>query len=223
MQAHSILVYSVSNSNIDFYKRCLSNLNCRTFFVSSYKLYEYYLQNDKIDLIVLDLELDSTDALTVIKETRLLQLETFPLIMVCSSKTEDFVQVTAFDSGADAFAELPQSPVVFEARLRALLRRSGVAGKAQKPYLYIDYEQYKIIVGKKAYTLPRLEFKLVDLLFSHPNKIFSKDEIAAQVWHNKEVSAKRTIDIHIRNIRRELGNDIIKTYRGLGYSIKSAD
>ncbi|MBK7669130.1 MAG: winged helix-turn-helix transcriptional regulator [Sphingobacteriaceae bacterium] len=61
---------------------------------------------------------------------------------------------------------------------------------------------------------------MVSLLFSNPNKIFSKDEIATEIWHNKDISSKRTIDIHIRNIRRALGDDIIKTYRGIGYCLK---
>ncbi len=87
-------------------------------------------------------------------------------------------------------------------------------------YIDIDHERYKIITGENAYSLPRREFRMVTLLFSNPNKIFSKDEIASEIWHNKEISSKRTIDIHIRNIRRELGDDIIKTYRGLGYCMK---
>jgi two-component system, OmpR family, alkaline phosphatase synthesis response regulator PhoP len=220
MTVYSILVFSVSSQNIDYYKKCLDKLNCKSVFVYAHHVYEHYLQNDKFDLIIIDLELDSTDALSILKETQLHHLDKLPLIAVCANKADDFIQISALNSGADIFIELPLSPLIFESKIKALLRHANKNQMSQKPYLYIDYERYTVVVGDHDYTLPRLEFKLLDLLCSNPNKIFSKDEIATQIWHNKEVSSKRTIDIHIRNIRRELGNDIIKTYRGLGYSIQ---
>jgi two-component system alkaline phosphatase synthesis response regulator PhoP len=220
MAAHSILVFSINNQNVEFYKKCLSKIECNATFIQSAVVYEHHLLNEFFDLIILDLDLGNTDALSVLKETQLLKIKEFPLIAICSQKADDFIQITALNCGADMFIELPQAPVIFESKIKALLRRSTRPTRFQKPYIYIDYERYTIVIGDHDHNLPRLEFKLLDLLFSNPNKIFSKEEIAIQLWHNKDISAKRTIDIHVRNIRRELGNDIIKTYRGLGYSIK---
>jgi two-component system alkaline phosphatase synthesis response regulator PhoP len=183
-------------------------------------VYEHHVLKEVFDLIILDLDLGNTDALSVLKETQLLNIPEFPLITICSAKADDFIQITALNSGADMFIELPHAPLIFESKIKALLRRSNRIHGFQKPYIYIDYDRYTIVIGDHDYNLPRLEFKLLDLLFSNPNKIFSKEEIAIQLWHNKDISAKRTIDIHVRNIRRELGSDIIKTYRGVGYSIK---
>ena len=184
----------------------------------SYVDFERFLLNDSFDIVVMDLELDNTDAITMIKEIKTLPLTKPPYIVVCSAKADDFIQISALNSGADDFIDLPINNGLFEFKMKALLKhKEPSVSENHNGYIYIDAERYKIIVGKKAYSLPRLEFRMVTLLFSNPNKIFSKDEIAAEIWHNKAVSSKRTIDIHIRNIRRELGDDIIKTYRGLGY------
>lgn len=188
----------------------------------AYDDFERFVKNEVFDILVVDLELDNTDAITVIKEIKSLSLKHPLRIIVCSNKADDFIQISAFNSGADDFVDLPVNPTVFESKIKALMKRMEPENaEKENGYIYIDHERYKIMIGKNAYSLPRLEFRMVTLLFSNPNKIFSKDEIASEIWHNKDISSKRTIDIHIRNIRRELGDDIIKTYRGLGYCIKT--
>jgi two-component system alkaline phosphatase synthesis response regulator PhoP len=179
------------------------------------------MKNETFDVLVIDLELDNTDAITVIKDIKLLSLKHPLHIIVCSNKADDYIQISAFNSGADDFLDLPVNAAIFESKIKALIKRIQPEKKRnEKSYIYIDQERYKIIVGNKAYSLPRLEFRMVSLLFSNPNKIFSKDEIASEIWHNKDISSKRTIDIHIRNIRRTIGDDIIKTHRGIGYCLK---
>lgn len=218
---HSVIIYSVNNANVEFYKKSLLKLNIKITSVYSYVDFERFLLNDSFDVVIMDLELDNTDAITMIKEIKTLPLTKPPYIVVCSTKADDFIQISALNSGADDFIDLPINLGLFEFKIKALLKhKEPITSENENSYIYIDVERYKIIVGKKAYSLPRLEFRMVTLLFSNPNKIFSKDEIASEIWHNKAVSSKRTIDIHIRNIRRELGDDIIKTYRGLGYCMK---
>jgi two-component system alkaline phosphatase synthesis response regulator PhoP len=218
----SAIIYSVNNSNSEFYRKCLTKLNLKVTNVYAYDDFERFLKTETFDLLVIDLELDNTDAITVIKEIKLMYVKRALYIVVCSNKADDFIQISAFNSGADDFVDLPVNPTVFESKIKALLKRMEPEPiENENGYIYIDHERYKIIIGKNAYSLPRLEFRMVTLLFSNPNKIFSKDEIASEIWHNKDISSKRTIDIHIRNIRRELGDDVIKTYRGLGYCIKT--
>lgn len=179
------------------------------------------MKSENHNILVIDLELDNTDAITVIKELKLFALKEPPHIIVCSNKADDFIQISAFNSGADDFVDLPVNPTVFESKIKAHLKRLEPENEIKGAgFIHIDQEQYKIIVGNNSYSLPRLEFRMVSLLFSNPNKIFSKDEIASEIWHNKDISSKRTIDIHIRNIRKTLGDDIIKTYRGIGYCLK---
>lgn len=218
---HSAIIYSVSNSNSEFYRKSLTKLNLKVTNVYAYDDFERFLKTETFDLLIIDLELDNTDAITVIKEIKLMYVKRALYIVVCSNKADDFIQISAFNSGADDFVDLPVNPTVFESKIKALLKRmEPEKNLIENGFIYIDQDQYKIIIGNNAYSLPRLEFRMVSLLFSNPNKIFSKDEIASEIWHNKDISSKRTIDIHIRNIRRALGDDIIKTYRGIGYCLK---
>lgn len=216
-----MLVYSVNQNNIGFYGKCLSKLDCIYKCVSSYNDFEIHFLNYTPEIIVLDLVLDNTDALSIIKEIKWDALKTQPYVVVCSDNVDDFILISALNAGADEFIDLPINPLLFESKLKVLCKRlQSNSDNAINEDVYVDLEQYKIYVDKQPHTLPRLEFRLVNLLFSQPDKIFSKDEIAAEIWRNKEISSKRTIDIHIRNIRKELGEDIIKTYRGLGYRLK---
>jgi two-component system, OmpR family, alkaline phosphatase synthesis response regulator PhoP len=219
---HPALIYTISSSHAELYKKTLGKLSIKFTYAGSYSDFEKALQSEDHSLVILDLELDNTDAITVIKEMKLFKLNCQPSIVVCSTKADDFIQVSAFNSGADDFIDLPINFLVFESKIKALLKRTETPpAEVKNGFIHIDHERYKIIIGNQAHSLPRLEFRMVTLLFSNPNKIFSKDEIATEIWHNKEISSRRTIDIHIRNIRRELGEDIIKTYRGLGYSLKT--
>lgn len=218
---YKALIYSINHNNIDFYKKGLLNLNCKINVVYSFTDFERFLLSETPQIIIMDLELDNTDAITVIKEIKSHTLNPQPFIIVCSGKADDFIQISALNSGADEFIDLPVNHLIFESKLKAIIKRvkNGVEIKDRTGF-FIDHEQYKVFIGNEPHSLPRLEFKLLNLLFSQPNKIFSKDEIASEIWNNKDISAKRTIDIHIRNIRKELGEDIIKTYRGLGYCLK---
>jgi two-component system, OmpR family, alkaline phosphatase synthesis response regulator PhoP len=218
---HTVLTYTVNPANADFYKKSLDKLRLKITSIFSQADFEYQFSLSEFILIIIDLELGDTDAITIIKEIKSRHLPQLPYIIVCSPKADDFIQISALNSGADDFIELPVNPLVFESKIKALLKRSRYLNTEPiNASFYIDHERYQIRIGKTVHSLPRLEFKMVNLLSSNPNKIFSKDEIATEIWHNKEISSRRTIDIHIRNIRRVLGDDIIKTYRGLGYCLK---
>lgn len=214
-----VVIYSINQENIDFYKRSFNKLNCISYVVSNYAEFEKLISSDSFDVLLLDLELDNTDAISIIKEIKYYFLQPPPFIVICSNKADDFIHISALNSGAHEFIDLPMNSLIFESKMKALCKRVQKIN-SEHDGIYIDYEQYKVYIGKESHTLPRLEFNLLNLLFSHPNKIFSKDEIANEIWGNKDVSAKRTIDIHIRNIRKEIGEGYIKTYRGLGYCLK---
>ena len=84
---------------------------------------------------------------------------------------------------------------------------------------YVDREQYAIVANNIKVSLPRKEFEMVSLMYFNSNKIFTRLDFAKQIWNSPDVAKSRTIDIHIRNIRRILGNEIIKTTKGVGYTI----
>ncbi|MBK7669129.1 MAG: response regulator transcription factor [Sphingobacteriaceae bacterium] len=120
---HSAIIYSVSNSNSEFYRKSLTKLNLKVTNVYAYDDFERFLKTETFDILIIDLELDNTDAITVIKEIKLMYVKGALYIVVCSNKADDFIQISAFNSGADDFVDLPVNPTVFESKIKALLKR----------------------------------------------------------------------------------------------------
>ena len=89
--------------------------------------------------------------------------------------------------------------------------------------LIIDREKYLITKDKKSIELPRKEFELLRLLGSVPGKVFSRKLIFEKVWGDKSSSNERTVDVHIVNIRKKLGGELIRTIKGVGYKITTED
>jgi two-component system alkaline phosphatase synthesis response regulator PhoP len=107
-------------------------------------------------------------------------------------------------------------------RVKALLRRlNGSTGTStpvvQIGNLKIDRESYLVYKDDESIVLPRKEFELLALLTSKPGKVFTREDILSRVWGSDIVVGDRTIDVHIRKIREKLGDDSIKTIKGIGY------
>lgn len=180
------------------------------------------LENNKVEIVLAELNLEDSDASVLCQEIRSSNERSQPYIIIHSEKNEDFVQITSFNSGADDFVIDPIKPIILAARFKALLKRQ-TRNKTERSQnnrnLMIDHEGYKIVKSGVSYSLPRKEFEMFNLLYSNPQKVFTREEIAIQIWNNKAVAKARTIDIHIRNIRKRIGNEVIKTLKGIGYSI----
>ncbi len=182
----------------------------------------YFIEKNKVDIVLSDLNLGESDAIVLCLEIRSKKDIQQPFIIICSDKNEDFIQIASFNSGADDFLVKPVKPFILAARFKALLkRRAGL--RTEKSYakkdLLIDREAYKIIKNGKAFSLPRKEFEMLNLLYSNPNKVFTRKEIAVALWEDEKVALQRTIDIHVRNIRKKVGQEVIKTLKGVGYCI----
>jgi two-component system alkaline phosphatase synthesis response regulator PhoP len=113
-------------------------------------------------------------------------------------------------------------------RVKALLKRNVTPGAQPATViesahtvtigsLIIDKERYLIIQNGNEMILPRKEFELLSLLVSKPGKVFTREEIYYSVWGDNVVVGDRTIDVHIRKLREKIGNDHIKTLKGIGY------
>ena len=111
-------------------------------------------------------------------------------------------------------------------RVKALLKRTGEATQPVEVVdtntvtignLLIDKERYLIRIGDNEMILPRKEFELLSLLVSKPGKVFTREEIYYSVWGENVVVGDRTIDVHIRKLREKIGNEHIKTLKGIGY------
>ena len=204
---------------IDFLKEKKHSI----YIANTEQNFNKYLTEVAIDLVVIELDFISKDAISATNEIRNLKTIVQPNIIIFSNKQDDYIQVTAFNAGADDYICTPIKPVLLEARIEAFKKRRAeqiVETKVDSnTKFYVDREQYLVITETGKISLPRKEFEMVDLMFQNTKKIFTRNDFANIIWHSSEVANSRTIDIHIRNIRKLLGNDIIRTSKGIGYSL----
>jgi two-component system alkaline phosphatase synthesis response regulator PhoP len=163
--------------------------------------------------------MDGIEACRVMREIPELQNT---LITFLTARNEEYSQLAGFDVGADDYITKPIKPRIMLSRVKALLRRlNGSTGTStpvvQIGNLKIDRESYLVYKDDESIVLPRKEFELLALLTSKPGKVFTREDILSRVWGSDIVVGDRTIDVHIRKIREKLGDDSIKTIKGIGY------
>ena len=180
------------------------------------------------DLILLDVmmpEMDGIEACEQIRKTPGLE---HTINAFLTARGEDYSQVAGFEVGADDYIAKPVKPKVLTSRLKALLRRRPLkpAKSEERTTLgdmVIDIERYHIEIKGKVVELPRKEFELLGLLASKPGKVFTRDEIMDRIWGTQVIVGGRTIDVHIRKLREKIGDERIKTIKGVGYKFEDSN
>lgn len=184
-------------------------------------------RRDKPDLIVLDLMLPGMDGREVCRAIR--RESDIPVIML-TALVEESDQVAGLELGADDYVSKPFSPRALVARVRAHLRRAE--GRVKLPAvlrvgsLTVDTESYLVKVGDEDIHLTPIEFKLLTALIQHSGQTLSREQLMDEVHGVVLGSFDRSIDSHIKNIRKKLelpGNDIpaIETVYGIGYRLRA--
>lgn len=171
-------------------------------------------------LILLDVMMPEMDGIETCQEIRTHESLKNTVIAFLTARSEDYSQIAGFEAGADDYIPKPIRVKVLISRIKALLKRLET-NAAETPdsvrSLVIDRERYLIVQQGKEIVLPRKEFELLSLLYSKPQKVFSRDEIFSNVWGNDVIVGDRTIDVHIRKLREKLGEHHIVTVKGVGY------
>lgn len=176
------------------------------------------------DLVLLDVMMPGMDGVEACEVIRSNLDIAGTLIAFLSARGEDYSQVAGFDAGADDYITKPIRPKVLASRVKALLRRNvkdfDSVGKIEIGNLHINPEKYQVFLDGSIVEMPRKEFELLHLLASKPGKVWSRDSIMDRVWGTEVVVGGRTIDVHIRKIREKIGQDCIKTIKGVGYKFE---
>lgn len=178
-----------------------------------------YIENNVVDVLLLNLDLGVNDAVTFIKELGQKTLLSTPFIVIYSHKQDDFIQELAFNSGVDAFINFHNKPSILTLFLNNLLSRRKKVIIPTIKEIALDEERYAILKNGEPIYLPRKEFKVFKLLYTSPEKFFTKKEIAQLIWNDEAIATKRTIDVHIYNIRQFFGKRVIQSQKGIGYRI----
>jgi two-component system alkaline phosphatase synthesis response regulator PhoP len=175
-------------------------------------------------LIVLDVMMPEMDGIDTCREIREIASLKDVMIAFLSARNEDYSQIAGFEVGADDYITKPIKPRVFISRIKALLRRYSPDQQKSSQLdlggIKIDKEKYCVHKDGEEISFPKKEFKLLSLLASKPGKVFTREYILEQVWGDEVVVGDRTIDVHIRKLREKLGDDYIKTIKGIGYKFE---
>jgi two-component system alkaline phosphatase synthesis response regulator PhoP len=176
------------------------------------------------DLVLLDVMMPGMDGIEACEAIRTNLDIAGTLIAFLSARGEDYSQVAGFDAGADDYITKPIRPKVLASRVKALLRRNvkdfDSVGSIEIGNLLINPEKYQVFLDGGIVEMPRKEFELLHLLASKPGKVWSRDSIMDRVWGTEVIVGGRTIDVHIRKIREKIGQDCIKTIKGVGYKFE---
>lgn len=173
-------------------------------------------------LILLDLMMPQVDGYTVCRQIR--QESQVPIVVLTALDGED-AQVKAFQLKADDYITKPFSLQVVLLRVEAVLRRAGnpTASFQRKQYtwraLCLDPEARSVTLHGQRVALTQLEFDLLALLLAHPHQVFTRAHLLQSVWGYDFLGKEKAVNIHIMNLRRKLGREIIETVRGVGYRL----
>ena len=180
-------------------------------------------RKEKPNLIILDIMMPVMDGIEACRHLREIPDLKNTIITFLTARNEEYSQIAGFDVGADDYITKPIKPRILTSRVKALLRRvNGNSEPNGAPILTIgdlkiDRERYLVFKKEEPISLPRKEFELLALLTSKPGKVFTREDILARVWGTDIVVGDRTIDVHVRKIREKLGDESIKTIKGIGY------
>ncbi len=143
-------------------------------------------------------------------------------VLIISDDADEKTEVAAFTAGADDFIMRPLRPEAIVQRILTRLNSTNQVISIQpsrRPEirLRIDKESYTIYLNQELVHVSKKEFELLHLLVSQPGKVFTREEIFEKVWKRQSNENDRTIDVHIRRIRKKIGNHFISTQKGIGY------
>lgn len=186
------------------------------------------------DIVLLDIMLPGIDGYEVLREIR--KKSTLPVIML-SAKGETFDKVLGLELGADDYIMKPFEPKEMTARVKAVLRRSPSASAASTvtgvndnpkdcvtfPGLRINLTDYSVHFHDKLIEMPPKELELLYYLASHPNQVFTREQLLDHIWSYDYIGDTRTVDVHIKRLREKFTDHPewdIKTVWGIGYKFE---
>lgn len=178
---------------------------------------------ERPDLILLDVMMPGMDGIEVCETIRKTPGLEQVLICFLTARNEDYSQIAGLDAGADDYIPKPIKPRVLISRINALLRRKEtvIVPQETEGTITINREKYTVFKNGEPIHLPKKEFELLALLASRPEIVFERDIILEKVWGTDIVVGDRTIDVHIRKLREKIGDNYIKTVKGIGYKFSS--
>jgi two-component system, OmpR family, alkaline phosphatase synthesis response regulator PhoP len=179
------------------------------------------------DLIILDVMMPEMSGIEACNAIRKGKMNATTLIAFLTAMSEDIAQIQGFEAGADDYIPKPIRPQLLVSRIQALLRRVNTIEKNDISNVLIfenlnlNRENVSVIWQENTVPFAKKEFEILWLLAEKPSRVFSREEIFAKIWGSDVIVGDRTIDVHIRGIRKKLDDNFIKTVKGVGYKFEA--
>lgn len=222
-KGHTILLIDDEPDIIEFLSYNLKKEGYKVFTATNGEEGVKMVQQLNPSLILLDVMMPKMDGIEACQIIRKDLNITQPIIAFLTSRAEDYSQIAGFEAGADDYITKPVRPRLLISKVESLLRRLDRTSSTTSPEepvnkISIDRDKFIVTINQTRLLLPKKEFELLELLSSRPGKVYTRDQILTIVWGNETVVGERTIDVHIRKLREKLGDDYIRTIKGVGYT-----
>jgi DNA-binding response OmpR family regulator len=225
----TILVVDDEPEIVRFVRAYLENAGYRVVTASEGQEALFVARHEKPDLVILDLMMPGMGGWDFFRRYR--QERDTPVIML-TARVEESDQVLGLELGADDYVTKPFSPRALVARVRAVLRRAqgepAPAAVLRSGEIVLDREAHAVTVGGQAVALTPTEFDLLEVLMATPGRVFTRPELLDRVLGDEADVFERTIDAHVKNLRRKIEPDpaeprYVLTARGAGYKFNESE
>lgn len=225
--ANNILIVEDELKIVALLRDYLEKSNYKVTFLERGDQVIPHVKRNLPDLILLDVMLPGIDGMEVCREIR--KFSTIPIIMI-TARVEEIDRLIGLELGADDYICKPFSPREVVARVKAVLRRSNAEPAVDSLHvgpITLDANSRQVTIEGQLLELTPSEFGLLRVLMTHPNRVFSRNELLNQVQGYDFEGYDRTIDTHIKNLRKKIAEklpdtDLIATVYGVGYTFRSA-
>lgn len=171
-------------------------------------------------LIILDMMMPVMDGRQTCEAVRKSEELKDTMVVFLSAVHQEQCQLESYEAGADDYITKPVSMPILCSRVAAIMKRlTQQTDSSVKRQLTLDLARRVVVTPEGEIVLPRKEFDILQLLYSEPDRVFTREEIFRAIWGCEVVVGDRTLDVHIRRLRRKLGDDVIVTSKGVGFKL----
>ena len=175
-------------------------------------------------LILLDIMMPKLDGIETCIKLRSIESLSNVYVIFLTAREEEYSEVAAFDAGADDYITKPIKPRALISRINSFFKRRFTSKDSsliqEVETLKMDKNSYTTILDGKKIYLPKKEFDLLFFLMKNSSKVYSRDSLLRNVWGSGVHVVARTVDVHIRKLREKIGENFIKTIKGVGYKFE---
>jgi len=173
------------------------------------------------DITLIDVMMPKLNGIETCEKIKTLDNGDNCIILFLSARNEEFTQIAAYDAGAHDFINKPVKPKILIKKILAILKQKQPITITTKNEIRVDKPKHQVYVNDEKIKLTKTQFEILFLLFTHSDIVFSREKIIKEIWGTDYYITTRNVDVQIRKIRKEIGQEKITTIKGVGYKFNS--